>query len=903
MTKLYDHQTGQWTTVDESVIEEGLGSGRYSFPVGETVPMYDRDGNEVRVPSESAYDAIKMGHTYRSFERRHQRAQEEIRKATQDRLDKEYGVLAPMSAASLGALSTATGSLSDWGLRGLTELADNPEQELENIRSLQDAYPKSYVAGEILGAFAPSPLRIPGLGKVASGLAARLPTKFGLQKASEFAVKKGVEGAVEGAVFESGRISKDVALADPDITMESAISRVGLGAALGGGFNIGAGILGKATKGTYDAMKKMGSKVYNTTDEAIADVGTKFFTAGKGASKDQKQAINRMLKDPEFRQKAIKTVEAPEIVAAETAGVIRSTKASSDELSLKFNSVKDDLRKSGPIAKLEIEPRHVKAWENAKSEIKSTFKKIDSEKSLYGSAPRNIADEIIKITDEKISAANSVADIVDALDYSKRYVDKIGKKVGQAGYLDLSSEAGKMLHSYRDTINKQLRNTDNFGDYAQTYSKVNDTVADYLKQKDVIFGNNKKSGLFTQKVFENGQKVNVVSDDKIQRLLNSPVRKNKEAWAELNNFFEQTKRLAKVADEPVANLGKETSDAVRDLARNLKGEVETVQKQVKEILDYRQAAILTGSLESKTGRVLGQGQVGAVIGGALGGSVGAAIGGGIGSVAGRPFTSIKTLNMLQTKGKGTLDFIEKSIKKFSAGAPAAKKISKGVKPFKQVGISQLNKMLQSDDKTEKDKTKLAIKRLNEFSQNPQAVEEVLTRRALPKDEMGLLEKPQSVIDNTAARAIDFLAAKAPKLQSNEYFGGDSVSISKSQMLTFERYTQAVMNPSIMIEQLGDAKLDPITVEAVKAVYPNMYAQIQTMLMETAFDNPKLTYQQKNQLGILFDAQITTGLKNVGIMQQIADEFSQIEIAQSAQSTAPLSFSGEQTTGQRLAGRA
>lgn len=117
------------------------------------------------------------------------------------------------------------------------------------------------------------------------------------------------------------------------------------------------------------------------------------------------------------------------------------------------------------------------------------------------------------------------------------------------------------------------------------------------------------------------------------------------------------------------------------------------------------------------------------------------------------------------------------------------------------------------------------------------------------------ETAQSV-RNTTVNAIDFLETKLPKNPSPETsfdllrrrWQPSSMEIAK-----FERYAEAVFNPTSVLDDLESGAMTREQVEALRAVYPELYKEIQSQVMETL---PKLekeiSYDKRLQLGILLD---------------------------------------------------
>lgn len=87
----------------------------------------------------------------------------------------------------------------------------------------------------------------------------------------------------------------------------------------------------------------------------------------------------------------------------------------------------------------------------------------------------------------------------------------------------------------------------------------------------------------------------------------------------------------------------------------------------------------------------------------------------------------------------------------------------------------------------------------------------------------------------------------PKPFAKEYRPSD-LELSK-----LERYMQVLENPLTVIDELSSGTLTREHVEALKAVYPNLYSRIRNEAINKAAKEDNISYNKKVQIGILFDA--------------------------------------------------
>jgi hypothetical protein len=145
------------------------------------------------------------------------------------------------------------------------------------------------------------------------------------------------------------------------------------------------------------------------------------------------------------------------------------------------------------------------------------------------------------------------------------------------------------------------------------------------------------------------------------------------------------------------------------------------------------------------------------------------------------------------------------------------------------------------------------KKLGAMMQDPQALFE---RIADQVGEEGMAEAPRMTIEAFSAinRGLAFLDSKIPKDPYNpDALSTDDFVPSKMELMHYGDYAQAVFKPKTLIKEIEAANINPRTVEAIKAVYPRLYDDVLARVTETlASDANKIKYDQRVQLGLLFD---------------------------------------------------
>lgn len=112
------------------------------------------------------------------------------------------------------------------------------------------------------------------------------------------------------------------------------------------------------------------------------------------------------------------------------------------------------------------------------------------------------------------------------------------------------------------------------------------------------------------------------------------------------------------------------------------------------------------------------------------------------------------------------------------------------------------------------------------------------------------------------RATSFLYSKLPKdmVAVQDPFSKTDFKPSSLELSKFKRYLQTVENPYSTLKDLETGTLTKEHVEALQAVYPSIYNQMQQEAMSYAGKNSGLSYSKKVQLGMLLNIPTTPSLQ-------------------------------------------
>lgn len=125
-------------------------------------------------------------------------------------------------------------------------------------------------------------------------------------------------------------------------------------------------------------------------------------------------------------------------------------------------------------------------------------------------------------------------------------------------------------------------------------------------------------------------------------------------------------------------------------------------------------------------------------------------------------------------------------------------------------------------------------------------------------------KTAAAVGDVATRALTFLATRAPKDRSvvnGAQPRTESREPSRQETMRFSRYVEAIDDPLIVVKGLRNGNVTREHVEAVREVYPRLYAVMQGRLAEEVAKLPKaLPYPTRVALSVLFDTPLDASMR-------------------------------------------
>lgn len=354
-------------------------------------------------------------------------------------------------------------------------------------------------------------------------------------------------------------------------------------------------------------------------------------------------------------------------------------------------------------------------------------------------------------------------------------------------------------------------------------------------------------------------------------------------------------------EEKATRGGRILSNGYKDMARSLEEYVDFVQPGLKEQLktanrDYH----LYLKFEEPLAKITAKDNHMLNFRDLLYGTVGYGVGNmaGLAVVGARKILEsdikkkIVVLSNMEKANKGAAASIGKSITNF-LDAPTA--------PARITAVNLLLRSTLAEDSAGKEPAtkKLAFanasKKINEMAADPEELQSRIQRST------GVLSMaaPETALMATESltRAVYFLNSKIPKPSYAGMLGKRDYEPSSMELAKFERYLQTIEHPHTVLEELKNGTITHEHVEALKAVYPNMYEELRFQTMRQIADRQEegkpVAYNKRLQLGILLEIPTDSSLlaENLMALQAKYAIQEQEQAAQTQQGAVPQTVTG------------
>lgn len=801
--------------------------------------------------------------------------------ADRRRLEREYGGMGGEVAA--GALGVARGATL-----GLSDVAGAALGGGEAIQGYQDVNPNASIGGEVAGTL--GSLLIPGAGAArggsllargaravsapARGLAALAEGGGALATRTLAAGEAGlgrrlfargvggaVEGSIEGAVSEGGRILSEEALGqDPDTTAEAVLARLGTGALYGGtaggllgsGFGAAGESLSAAGRGASALADRVGlmqrswssrfgNDLHPDVAGALAHAGEQAAQPGRldlrvDLSADDGPNVLRQMMDGSPSGRRVLELVSNGRARDEN---VRALRGAVDELMRTGQHVEDyargslrraDVRRQATSANFAEQAAYA-ADTLASAEALAVRLQSDPIFDRVGQARgRDLAEYLGRVRGEVETAIerggdDAAADLFIHLDSLKR---RLGQAQRSVGHHD--PNAVEALRAAYDGMIGPLERADLWGDgLADMQREINKGWTNYLSrasQWDALFSADgaRDVGIDPWRILREADPA------KLDDFLNSAGTARNDRRAEI---FESVLAARAEFNETIARHMTVPAD-LAEAARAAPAAVERARAILRTAVE--DSTILNQWREATAQLGSSRGISGAISGALYAGASGAVMG------AFGPSQVVRTLSTVQRLARQTSESVSASVRRFLGSASGAAGSAKGAAA--RVQRAAIPTTVQGITSAFNERSE----RLDEQSSNS------IERLARSTAEIANgAPQVQQALQVAAARGQQYLAAQRPtvSLQPGDIFRRRNEAPARDAMERWLRVARVVDDPMSALRSLEARDLTMDEVDALRTVYPALYREIVAVAMqEIAEGDHDPAYQDRLQLGLL-----------------------------------------------------
>lgn len=182
-----------------------------------------------------------------------------------------------------------------------------------------------------------------------------------------------------------------------------------------------------------------------------------------------------------------------------------------------------------------------------------------------------------------------------------------------------------------------------------------------------------------------------------------------------------------------------------------------------------------------------------------------------------------------------------------------------------------------------------IDELAEAAADPDAVRAAV-RAAVPSSDPDFVR----AVEDAVLRKLSYLQRHAPSPPAPSVLGRRQWSPSRSEIASFARRIQAAEDPVSVLEDLADGTVSREAAETLREVYPEIFAEVQTRLIERATElEESVPYKRRLQISSLFDVPLDDSLKpeNLHHYQELLSALNRSSQPQTVTVSAPAQGSG------------
>lgn len=675
-------------------------------------------------------------------------------------------------------------------------------------------------------------------------------------KALQTGARMGARGVTEGAVYGAVTEISDAVMNDKPVTGEKLLTGLGHGALIGGVFGGGLGFGGSMAA---SGLEKLAGSA-GGMKELYAKVASKVSGTDEGT-------IMRMMDDPDYQKvlmgggKEVKD-EAAKNIRREMDSVLEALDHISEEAKgvAKFGNIRETVA-------LGNEAATVKGTQEILDRLKLEVRNMLSDSEAYGEVAKlkelrgalNHAEtQIEKATIDGGEQLN--AKLFWEIDNLKR---AWGAEANIKGMMPAAGRDGATIRKIQGIYDNELKgfleNSNLWGQAGENQAKVNKAWAGLIDAQKLT-GGQLLTNVGKDASLDNWRNIYRVDPAKLDKYLNGLVDPKADLTHEfVNKFTQQSKEFLSAVKEAYKIPEKKSPmiDRAIQAVDNLSAETQKVEKVLSATNQIN--ALRVAENDSLASKAIGM--INPVTGAVLGGGMGTMLATGLRAVAtpfvtpGKAITAVVSMNSAIQKVTNKMD--EGVIGFFAKAAKSASKRGLPAYMIREQAKAD-NKRIDKRNSVEQTPASIYAEKKNTMDQmrkNPAILTQRIESVTAPMQQTA--PKAAESFKATAIRANQFLNNKMPQAPSQRVGAGTLNPIkwepTKPEMAKFARYAKAVDNPLSVVDDLSNGKMNREGVEALKAVYPEMHAELkQKFVDEIGKQDKPLPYQARLQLSILLD---------------------------------------------------
>ncbi len=774
--------------------------------------------------------------------------------ARQAELEGRYGSTAGAIAAGLaGVARTATFGASDW-------VAGQDKASREVLDYLKNEHGITSGLGEVGG------LLLGGLGSAAEkGAKGLLGEGLGARIATHAA-----RGLVEGAQLgHTAAISEDaLSGGDHQLTAEKYFASLGENALYGGLLGGAGGLLGEAAGAAKSTLgKRLASMLGRTPSaenvEKVAEktfgfvpdgLGRAFVKASSVASGESEEAITDALKARHIDEEALRTtatrdltshvntlikdvgdLQEDEMKGAGKLGHLRETVSKLDPPVIAMHSA-NTMASAQDVIRGMLDDPETYGQTKTLSKVSREFEKIGKE--IVDAGERgDTATQFAKIDEAKRALGGWTRDVAGTS--GRRSADAVDLRQARA-----STDKLKQLD---ESFRTNLEDPSVWGRAGVDQAKLNAAWTEKIAAEQQF---NTRLATVTGRTAFGEKEIREADPAKIASYIGSLTNPNQDLiHRAITEYVQKTAALTKTLGERYDLEGESAAKLAR--ASKAAESFEATLKDVgPKLAQANQLKAMLGREGSGMGPAAALGYVGHLVGGAPGAAVG-----GLVSTLASPARNAMRLAQLE-RLMGSFDGkIGASVGRFFARSePAAERgIARESLGARVAKANRARKEVSEAEQTTRARFLERTEQVRKLESDPSQLAARVADHTHPIAQFA--PKTASGLGAIAAKAAGFLSSKMPTAPSDALTGKKGIP-SDGEMQRYMRYSDTVDHPEHVAEDLAKGRATIEQVDTLKAVYPNIYAelrgQVQTKLLDHNEAGKPFTYQQRLQMGLLFD---------------------------------------------------